>query len=252
MDYELIYNRIIRNAVNQKRIKNKDQYYERHHIVPKCLGGTNNKNNLVLLTAKEHFIAHHLLWKIHPDNNKIAYALKCFVDLMDNKHMNRVNKPISAKEYNRLKALGKTICVEQGNRSYSLRIGIHSLDKEQLSKTGKENGKKAFAEKRFKPETGGAAGAKLGTSKKNFQIADKVRATRAEELFYSTLVSLGFDKDYKINKKEAKLHGLKKYYGNACNKHPELGGIRKTGGGKCPSCNKEWLQKARATGRVTY
>ena len=40
-------------------------YYERHHVVPKSLGGSNEPSNLVYMTGKAHFVAHHLLFKIH-------------------------------------------------------------------------------------------------------------------------------------------------------------------------------------------
>ena len=39
-------------------------YCERHHILPHSLGGTNDKANLVKLTAREHFICHRLLVKM--------------------------------------------------------------------------------------------------------------------------------------------------------------------------------------------
>lgn len=38
--------------------------YERHHIKPRCLGGTNDKKNIVRLTYREHFLAHWLLTKM--------------------------------------------------------------------------------------------------------------------------------------------------------------------------------------------
>ena len=44
--------------------KARDGYTETHHIIPKCLGGTNDKSNLVVLTAREHFICHWLLTKM--------------------------------------------------------------------------------------------------------------------------------------------------------------------------------------------
>jgi len=40
-------------------------YCEEHHITPKCFGGTNEKNNLIRLTARQHFVAHHMLWKAY-------------------------------------------------------------------------------------------------------------------------------------------------------------------------------------------
>lgn len=63
------------------RKKSKDIYYERHHIIPKCMGGTNEVQNLTLLTAREHLIAHRLLVKIHPDIVKLAQALFCMVNI---------------------------------------------------------------------------------------------------------------------------------------------------------------------------
>ena len=56
MDYMRIYNSIIQNAQSKNRKKGKGEYFENHHILPKCQGGTNNPNNLVLLTAREHYI----------------------------------------------------------------------------------------------------------------------------------------------------------------------------------------------------
>jgi hypothetical protein len=81
MNYEKIYDRIIKKAVLENRKKSKDQYFERHHIIPKCLGGSNEKENLVLLTAREHFICHRLLCEIHPYNKKLWYALDAMLIL---------------------------------------------------------------------------------------------------------------------------------------------------------------------------
>jgi hypothetical protein len=55
-----------------------DTYTENHHVLPKCLGGLNDLSNLVRLTAEEHFVAHQLLVKIHPGNEKLIYAV-CFM-----------------------------------------------------------------------------------------------------------------------------------------------------------------------------
>jgi hypothetical protein len=71
MNYENIYNQIVERARNRVL----DSYTERHHIIPRCIGGTDAKENLVDLTAREHFICHRLLVNIHPDNNKLKFAL---------------------------------------------------------------------------------------------------------------------------------------------------------------------------------
>lgn len=58
------------------RAKNRilDQYSEIHHIIPRCIGGSDDENNLVNLTPEEHFVAHQLLVKIYPKNSSLKHA----------------------------------------------------------------------------------------------------------------------------------------------------------------------------------
>jgi len=79
MNYKNIHDEIIKRA--QTRIIEADVYYEKHHIVPRCLGGDNSKENLVRLTAREHFIIHLLLIKLYPDNPKLVYAARMLSDV---------------------------------------------------------------------------------------------------------------------------------------------------------------------------
>jgi hypothetical protein len=72
MNYTKIYDRLILRA--QSRLQSKGEYYEKHHIIPRCLSGTDEKENLVSLTAREHFIAHLCLVKIHPGNGSLVRA----------------------------------------------------------------------------------------------------------------------------------------------------------------------------------
>lgn len=71
--YTTWYNLLINNAKNRKI----DGYTEKHHIIPSSLGGTNDDDNLVKLTAREHFICHLLLTKMTTGNDryKMNYAL---------------------------------------------------------------------------------------------------------------------------------------------------------------------------------
>ena len=52
------------------------EYSERHHIIPKCMGGTDDESNLVKLTAREHYIAHQLLAMAYPAHHGIVHAAK--------------------------------------------------------------------------------------------------------------------------------------------------------------------------------
>jgi hypothetical protein len=67
--YYTRYNKIIHHFIH-----NPPQSGELHHITPRCLGGSNEDSNIVLLPAKAHFLVHHLLCKMHPDNRKLKHA----------------------------------------------------------------------------------------------------------------------------------------------------------------------------------
>lgn len=71
MNYQRIHDSIIERARN--RIIS--GYSERHHIVPRCLGGSDDQSNIVSLTAEEHYVVHQLLVKINPGCHKLATAL---------------------------------------------------------------------------------------------------------------------------------------------------------------------------------
>lgn len=58
------------NIINKAKNRLLDGYCETHHIIPKSLGGSNLKENLVNLTAREHFVCHLLLTKMYEGDAK--------------------------------------------------------------------------------------------------------------------------------------------------------------------------------------
>jgi hypothetical protein len=75
MNYQKVYNEIIEKAKSRVIVEG---YYERHHIIPKCIGGSNKKDNLVNLTAREHFICHWLLARSNKDPKLwFAFDMMC-------------------------------------------------------------------------------------------------------------------------------------------------------------------------------
>lgn len=70
MNYQKIYDAIILNRQTNKYIG----YTELHHILPRSMGGSDDPSNLVRLSAREHFICHLLLYKIHK-TPAMAFAL---------------------------------------------------------------------------------------------------------------------------------------------------------------------------------
>lgn len=75
MDYNKIYNSLIQKAkIRGWTKKTSPVYCESHHILPKSMGGSNKKENKVVLTAREHLVSHKLLYLIHR-NPQMTFAL---------------------------------------------------------------------------------------------------------------------------------------------------------------------------------
>jgi hypothetical protein len=108
MNLEIIYKKICQRG--QIRVLDRSIYTEKHHIIPRCMGGNNNKENITKLTAKEHFICHKILCKIYPSNEKLRYAFWA----MCNQKVNR-DYVVSSRDYE----YAKTICLEMWRRPKS-------------------------------------------------------------------------------------------------------------------------------------
>lgn len=130
--YTSWYIEMIDRALSETRNKGKGVYYERHHIVPKFMGGV-DENNTALLTAKEHFVAHLLLTKMVEGTykNSAAFALSKMA-FQDNGQQNRytarsysVVRKIVAEAFSDLKK--GSVAWNRGlttKTSESVRIGI--------------------------------------------------------------------------------------------------------------------------------
>lgn len=81
------YYAIIHNA----NARSTNGYHERHHIIPKSLGGDNYQSNIAMLTAREHFICHKLLTKmlVGKHKQKMCFALQQFMRTNQN-HQRRI------------------------------------------------------------------------------------------------------------------------------------------------------------------
>lgn len=72
MNYKKHYELLIEKGKNRVL----DGYVERHHIVPQCMGGGDERENLVQLTPEEHYVAHQLLLKMYPNVWGLAHAIQ--------------------------------------------------------------------------------------------------------------------------------------------------------------------------------
>lgn len=101
--YSKLYYKIIDRAKQRQQKTPLSYYTETHHILPKSLGGDNSSNNLIVLTARKHFIVHHLLTKFTIDNarSKMWIAYHFF---FNGKNLNEHrNYKITARMYERVK-----------------------------------------------------------------------------------------------------------------------------------------------------
>ena len=99
--YTRTYFAIINKA--QTRILLQDIYTEKHHIIPKSLGGNNSKPNLVILTSREHFIVHWLLTKMTNSNNKHKMVNALRMMRAENPSQTRYATKITSRVYANLK-----------------------------------------------------------------------------------------------------------------------------------------------------
>lgn len=96
MLYDKIYNQLISRA----KSRHLDEYTEKHHIIPRCLGGSDDKDNLVALTYREHFLCHKLLCKMHPGNLKLIYAISFMI------YSSKTNKRlVNSKDFDYVKRM---------------------------------------------------------------------------------------------------------------------------------------------------
>lgn len=138
--YLRYYQQLISSRRLLVRSKSDIVKYERHHILPKSLGGNNTKLNLILLTGREHYIAHLLLVRIVQDEDvyKMINAVRRFKKKCSN-----------AKEYALLRSTMITYSTGKYNASYG-KIWIHNAETLEILYVQRADFKTMDKEKFFK------------------------------------------------------------------------------------------------------
>ena len=96
--YTTWYNNIIAKAMDRNLVG----YCENHHIIPQSLRGNNKKENLVRLTAKEHFVCHLLLTKMVVDTYKEKMIYAAWM-MANQENQNQQRYKITGRIYQSLK-----------------------------------------------------------------------------------------------------------------------------------------------------
>jgi len=152
--YKKIYFKIINKALSETRSK-QDFYYEKHHIIPKSLNGTNDVENLVLLTAREHYLCHKLLTKftVGIDKKKMFCAMWAF----NRKSKNQKRVVLNSRDYEYVRLfLAKSFSEDRkGKHLVGHRLSEEhkqKLSKSLLGRKRSENTKKKMIESwKFRP-----------------------------------------------------------------------------------------------------
>jgi len=131
------YSKIYKNIIERAQTRQNDCYVEKHHIIPKCLGGSNEKENLVELTAREHFICHWLLAKHH--NTKQLWNAFSMMCIGAKKH----HRNISSRTFEILRKARSLANTGKNNPMYGKPSACKSHSEEtkekiRLSKLGKK------------------------------------------------------------------------------------------------------------------
>ena len=139
--YTKWYYNIINAAKTQNREKGNGVYYEKHHILPKCLCPeladlSENPSNGVLLTAREHYICHWLLTKMVSGFDKS----KMYLSFVRTCH----NGKVTARQFEKAKTIrnnhikGKNHpCYGKPSKYKGIKRPVETIEKMKKSLTGR-------------------------------------------------------------------------------------------------------------------
>jgi hypothetical protein len=139
------YTRWYYNIIFNAETRQLSGYKERHHIIPKSLGGSNSKENIVNLTAKEHFVCHHLLIKMVTGDakRKMSYAAWLLCNLKNPSQLTRyVPNARIYEDIRKLHATAMSTKFKGVKKTYSYwKDKTHSDESKELQSLGKQREK---------------------------------------------------------------------------------------------------------------
>jgi len=154
MKYKIWHDGIIAKARAETRKKGGNTYYENHHIIPRSLGGSNRRDNLVLLTAREHFVIHWLLTKIYDGDarKKMKYAMWAFVRKTQRQGRNLTSRQFETARRMGVEAqIGRKFSGEHRQKLSDAHKGVTLSDEHRAAQAEGRRGKKRGSYKSSKP-----------------------------------------------------------------------------------------------------
>jgi hypothetical protein len=150
--YSKIYFNLINSRKTLSRSRGDGNYYEQHHIIPKSFGGNNSKQNLILFTAREHFLAHWLLTKCSEGDGyrKMIFAFRMMF-IRSEKHIK--NGRVYAKTKEIWTKIGHSKEAKKKMKLAKFNISEETKEKMRLAKLGKASEKHPMYGKTHSEET---------------------------------------------------------------------------------------------------
>lgn len=168
---EITYEKFIQNILNTRgRFNCGDEYHERHHIIPKCMGGDNEEENLIDLYAKEHFEAHRLLALENPDRESLVYAWNIMA-FCKNEKEGQCRYILTPEEYEEVRKavsnarLGKPLTYETRQKLSNAHKNLSDQSHENMSKAAKLRNTNEWRQKHSNIMKGKFSGAKNPNAK---------------------------------------------------------------------------------------
>jgi hypothetical protein len=226
--YIKLYYDIIYKAKSENRVKYEGIYYENHHILPKSIYKRYSKTkwNLVLLTAKEHFICHKLLYKHYEtigdikNYNKMIFAMNRMCN--GNSGMTKI---IKSSEFEKLRIKFSKVMSE---RRKNFKHSTETIEKLRVASLGKkftEESKEKMSESQKKRWT------EEERTKQSKRLNGKKKASYNAKIVVCPYCD-----------KEGKGPNMKRYHFDNCKSKPGNENIEhkkpKHNNVTCPHCNK--------------
>lgn len=147
MNYKLHYEKLIKKAQSRSILKN--IYRESHHIIPRSIGGNDEKTNLVELFPEEHLLAHLLLVKIYPCSKSLLYAANMMAHCNGNDSQYRT----STKTYGWLRRKYSKMMQERMEGKNNHRYGVSMSDETKKKISESNKGKVCYWKGKKLPKT---------------------------------------------------------------------------------------------------
>jgi hypothetical protein len=119
-----------------------DVYKEIHHVIPRCLGGSDNTDNLVDLTAREHFICHWLLTKMVANKKEKYQMWNAFSCMLYREKPGQERYKVSSKVFDSIKSAGSKIKSERFKGENNPMYGLRGKDHPAFGKIWSEEHRK--------------------------------------------------------------------------------------------------------------